>query len=58
MKYAGPYYSSDEYVRAIDTLLSEWLVLGEDAIAFEIKFPQYFGKEHGILTNSWSTFSF
>lgn len=55
VKYAGPYYSSDEYVRAIDTLLSEWLVLGEDAIAFERKFPQYFGKEHGILTNSGSS---
>jgi len=55
VRYAGPYYSSDEYVRAIDTLLSEWLVLGEDAIAFERKFPQYFGKRHGILTNSGSS---
>lgn len=55
VRYAGPWYNADEYVRAVGSLLQEWLVLGEDAIAFERKFPQYFGKEYGILTNSGSS---
>lgn len=55
VRYGGPFYDSEEYVRAVGSLLKEWLVLGEDAIKFENKFPKYFGKEHGILTNSGSS---
>ncbi len=55
VRYSGPYYDSDEYVRGIKSLLSEWLVLGTDAIKFEKKFPHYFGKANGVLTNSGSS---
>ena len=55
VQYSGPYFTSDEYIRSIESLLSEWLVLGEDAIKFERKFPKFFGKRNGILTNSGSS---
>jgi CDP-6-deoxy-D-xylo-4-hexulose-3-dehydrase len=55
VQYAGPYFSSDEYVAAVKSLLGEWLVLGADAIKFEHKFPKLFGKELGLLTNSGSS---
>jgi CDP-6-deoxy-D-xylo-4-hexulose-3-dehydrase len=55
VQYAGPYFSSAEYVAAVKTLLGEWLVLGAEAIKFERKFPKLFGKEYGILTNSGSS---
>lgn len=55
VQYAGPYFSSDEYVAAIESILKEWLVLGADAIKFEKKFPKLLGKEYGILTNSGSS---
>ncbi len=55
VQYSGPYFTSDEYIRSVESLLSEWLVLGEDAIKFERKFPKFFGKKNGILTNSGSS---
>ena len=55
VQYAGPYFDSDEYVRSIKSLLSEWLVLGDDAQKFERKFPEFFGKRNGVLTNSGSS---
>jgi CDP-6-deoxy-D-xylo-4-hexulose-3-dehydrase len=55
VQYAGPYFSNDEYLSAIDTLLKGWLVLGEKGISFEYKFPKIIGKEYGILTNSGSS---
>ena len=55
VQYSGPYFTSDEYIRSVESLLSEWLVLGEDAIKFERKFPKFFGKRNGILTNSGSS---
>lgn len=55
VQYAGPYFSGDEYIQATKSLLSGWLALGQDAIKFENKFPKYFGKNHGILTNSGSS---
>lgn len=55
VQYAGPYFSSDEYVAAVKTLLNEWLVLGAEAIKFEKKFPKLFGKEYGLLLNSGSS---
>jgi CDP-6-deoxy-D-xylo-4-hexulose-3-dehydrase len=55
VQYAGPYFSSAEYMAAVKSLLGEWLVLGADAIKFERKFPKLFGKEYGLLTNSGSS---
>ena len=55
MQYSGPYFTSDEYIRSIKSLLNEWLVLGEDAIKFENRFSKFFGKKHGVLTNSGSS---
>jgi len=55
VQYAGPYFSSDEYVAAVKTLLGEWLVLGAEANKFERTFPKLFGKEWGLLLNSGSS---
>jgi len=55
VQYAGPLYDSNEYTRAVKTLLGEWLVMGDESIRFEKKFPKYLGKSHGILTNSGSS---
>jgi len=55
VQYAGPFFDEKEYVAAIESLLKEWLVLGQDAITFENIFPKQFNKEYGILTNSGSS---
>ena len=55
VKYSGPYFTSDEYMRSVKSLLNEWLVLGSDARKFEKKFPKFFGKNYGVLTNSGSS---
>ena len=55
VKYSGPYFDDQEYTKVVSSLLDGWLVLGEDSNLFERKFPKYFGKEHGILTNSGSS---
>jgi len=55
VQYAGPFFDSNEFVRSVNTLMHEWLVLGEDSQKFERKFPKLLGKEYGILTNSGSS---
>ena len=55
VNYAGPYFTSDEYVAAVETLLNGWLVMGNKSLQFERKFPRQFGKKHGVLTNSGSS---
>jgi len=55
VQYAGPYFTDDEYVRSVNALLNEWLVLGEDAITFEKKFPSQLGQKYGIVVNSGSS---
>ena len=55
VQYAGPYFSNDEYVRSIDSLLKEWLVLGNDATHFEQRFPPLLGKTNGVVVNSGSS---
>lgn len=55
VQYAGPYFDSSEIVAATNTLLNEWLTLGEDAMKFERQFPPLLGKKHGIVTNSGSS---
>jgi CDP-6-deoxy-D-xylo-4-hexulose-3-dehydrase len=55
VQYSGPYFTHDEYVRAVKTLLGGWLVLGADANKFETKFPPLLGKEYGLFVNSGSS---
>ena len=55
VRYSGPYFSSEEYVRAVRSLMSEWLVMGNECMIFEKKFPKHFGKSYGVLTNSGSS---
>jgi CDP-6-deoxy-D-xylo-4-hexulose-3-dehydrase len=55
VKYAGPYFTAEEYVAAIEALLNGWLVLGQSGIKFENTFPKLFDKNFGILTNSGSS---
>lgn len=55
VQYAGPYFDHKEYVAAIESLLGGWLVLGKDAQKFEHRFPNQFGKQYGVLTNSGSS---
>lgn len=55
VQYAGPLFDNNEFVNAVSTLLDEWLVLGEDAITFEKKFPPLLGKKHGVVVNSGSS---
>lgn len=55
IQYAGPYFTEEEYIAAIKTLLNGWLILGEKGKEFEQRFPNYLGKNKGILTNSGSS---
>ena len=55
VQYAGPYFTHDEYVRAVKTLLGGWLVLGAEANKFENRFPKLLGKERGLFVNSGSS---
>ena len=55
VQYAGPLFDENEYLSSIDTLLDGWLVLGKKGISFENKFPKFFDKNFGILTNSGSS---
>lgn len=55
VQYSGSYFTEDEYIAGIFTLLNGWLALGEDGIRFENKFSSRLGKEFGVLTNSGSS---
>jgi len=55
VSYSGPTFDSAEYVAAIESLLSEWLIYGKTGRNFEMEFPQFLGKKRGILTNSGSS---
>ena len=55
VNYSGPFYNENEYVAGIDSLLDEWLILGNKAREFEQTFSQYLGKTDGVLTNSGSS---
>ena len=55
VNYAGPYFDENEIVSAVSTLLDGWLVMGSKSVEFEKKFPKYFDKNFGILTNSGSS---
>jgi CDP-6-deoxy-D-xylo-4-hexulose-3-dehydrase len=55
VNYAGPYFDSEEFVAAAESLLNGWLVMGDKCLRFEREFPRQFGKQHGIVTNSGSS---
>ena len=55
VKYSGPHFDEKEYHAAVKSLLSEWLIFGQNASQFEKEFPQLLGKKRGILTNSGSS---
>ena len=55
VQYAGPFFTTTEYIAAISSLLNGWLVLGEDASLFEKRFSKLFNKQFGLLTNSGSS---
>jgi CDP-4-dehydro-6-deoxyglucose reductase, E1 len=55
VNYAGPHFTSDEYVAAAEALLNGWLVMGNKSLRFEQQFPKEFGKTRGVLTNSGSS---
>ena len=55
LAYSGPVFDQDEYKAAIETLLSGWLIYGQQARKFELEFAEELGKKAGILTNSGSS---
>lgn len=55
IQYSGPYFDSNEYVAAVDTLLNGWLILGEKGREFEGKFAKQLGKQDGVFVNSGSS---
>jgi CDP-6-deoxy-D-xylo-4-hexulose-3-dehydrase len=55
VNYAGPYYTADEYVAGVKSLLEGWLVMGHHGLRFEQDFSRHLGKSNGILTNSGSS---
>jgi CDP-6-deoxy-D-xylo-4-hexulose-3-dehydrase len=55
VQYAGPYYDDKEFVAGVDSLLKEWLILGEKGREFELKFAPLLGKKDGIVVNSGSS---
>ena len=55
VQYAGPYFSEDEYIAAIETILDGWLVLGKKGLEFEQAFPKLLGKKYGNFVNSGSS---
>lgn len=52
VQYAGPYFTSKEFVKGVESLLNWWLAIGTYSITFEKKFPPHFGRQFGVLTNS------
>lgn len=55
VEYSGPQYDESEYLGAIETLLSGWLIFGENCNKFEKEFAPFLGKKFGCLTNSGSS---
>lgn len=55
VQYSGPFYNEDEFVAGIESLLSEWFILGEKGREFERRFAPLMGKMDGIVVNSGSS---
>jgi len=55
VSYSGPTFDKNEYVAAVKSLLSQWLIIGEKGRQFEIEFAKLMGATDGVLTNSGSS---
>jgi CDP-6-deoxy-D-xylo-4-hexulose-3-dehydrase len=55
ISYSGPVFDSEEYVAAVEQLLSGWLIFGKNGRKFELEFPEHLGMKQGVLTNSGSS---
>ena len=55
IQYSGPYFDDKEFINGVDSLLSEWFILGEKGREFELKFAPLLGKKDGIVVNSGSS---
>lgn len=55
VEYSGPQYDENEYLNAVDTLLSGWLIFGKNCNNFEKEFAPLLGKSFGCVTNSGSS---
>lgn len=55
IQYSGPYFSHEEYVAAVESLLNSWFILGEKGREFEKKFAPLIGKKDGVIVNSGSS---
>ena len=55
VKYSGPHFDEKEYMAAVETLLSGWLIFGEKSREFEKSFAPHLGHKFGALTNSGSS---
>lgn len=55
VQYSGPCFDEKEYINGIESLLSEWFILGEKGREFELKFAPFLGKRDGIVVNSGSS---
>jgi CDP-6-deoxy-D-xylo-4-hexulose-3-dehydrase len=55
VQYSGPYFDDKEYVAAVKSLMTEWMIFGKQGRKFELEFAKHLGKEFGVLTNSGSS---
>jgi CDP-6-deoxy-D-xylo-4-hexulose-3-dehydrase len=55
VQYSGSYFTKDEYIAAIESLLDGWLALGDSGVKFERSFRGRLGKARGALVNSGSS---
>ena len=53
--YSGRVYDESEMINLVDSALDFWLTAGRYAEQFEMKFANYLGIEHVMLTNSGSS---
>jgi CDP-6-deoxy-D-xylo-4-hexulose-3-dehydrase len=53
--YSGQYFTADEYIAAMVSILDDYIVLHKEGARFERNFPNKLGKGYGILTNSGSS---
>jgi CDP-6-deoxy-D-xylo-4-hexulose-3-dehydrase len=54
--YSGPYWTEEEFVAAIDSLLfGKWVSSGEKVRKFEVKFCREFNQKEAVAVNSGSS---
>jgi len=54
--YGGPFYTKEEIVEALDTLLfGKWLSSGENVTKFEKEFSKKINEKHSVMVNSGSS---